>query len=190
MLYVDYFGENGLLFILTMVCKGTGIRNRKLKFWWELMSFLSVKRIGLHLPREVRGFLGKCPRQKRTFPRVTLTHTLPFQPNDGLMMSKARNVSWGGENNSLLSLSKHKHDSPRRLCAVHSPQPKRAIHVPDRLNTRGIWYDHSWEGFFPLLSNPVKPGLAKGSWIERVTKYAGSLEVRIQSVYERKAFCL
>lgn len=76
-------------------------------------------------PREVRGFLCKCPRQKGTYPRVTLTRAPPFQLNDGLLMSKARNASRGGEYNSLLSLSKHRHASPRRpspLCTLHSPR--------------------------------------------------------------------
>lgn len=127
------------------------------------MSLLSVKMIGLQLPWEVRGFLCKCPRQKCTYPRVTWMRSPPFQPKDGLMMLKARNASPAWEEN--ITACFHFPSTGRQpktaLSAVHSPQPKRAIHVPDRLNTRGIWYDHSWEGFFPLLSNPVKPGLAK-----------------------------
>lgn len=43
---------------------------------------------------------------------------LPVQPNHDLMMSKARNVNWCGENNSLLSLSEPKAASPRpALCS-------------------------------------------------------------------------
>lgn len=45
-------------------------------------------------------------------------------------------------------------------------------------------------GFFPRLSNPATPGVGKRSRMERVTKRAESSEVRVQSVYQRKAFGL
>lgn len=68
---------------------------------------------------------------------------LPVQPNQDLMMSKARNVNWCGENNSLFSLSEPKHPAQGQLSAA-----QRDMRVPDGLNTKGIWYTHSAEGFF------------------------------------------
>ena len=104
------------------------------------------------------------PDKNDTYPHVALTHALPFQPNDDLMPSKARNVCWGGENNNLLSLSEHKHCQPKTvllLLVLHPLRLKRALGVPDRWNTWWIRYSHSWEGVFPLLSKAVKSGLAE-----------------------------
>lgn len=152
---MNYFEENELFSILTKICKGIGWRNHKLKFWLGLMSFLSGKGLGFHPPREVTSSL--CVSLSMCDPS---THS--SSPTSDLMMSRARNVSWEGEDNSLLSLFQGQ--TPQAKIAfrtVCSPQPERARHVPDRLNTQGIWYDYSWEGFFPLPSNPMKPGLAK-----------------------------
>lgn len=69
--------------------------------------------IGLHPSREVTSSWVNVPDKNGSY-----WNRLPVQPNHDLMMSKARNVNWCGENNSLLSLSEPKPASPRpALCS-------------------------------------------------------------------------
>lgn len=124
------------------------------------MNFLSVKVTGLHLP----SALCKWPRQKWHLAMCDLnTHSsIPTKrwPRD----VEGQECELGRRKEQLAFTFQAPAHQPRAtLSAMHSLQLKRAFHVPDRLNTQGIWSDHSWEGIFPLLSNPMKPGLAKAA---------------------------
>lgn len=135
------------------------LKNHKLNFVLGLMNFLSVKVTGLHL----RSSLCKWPRQKWYLTMCDLnTHfSIPTKrwPHD----VEGQEYELGRRKEQLAFTFQALAHQPRAtLSAVHSTA-QRGLPCARQIKLSGnlIWY--SWEGIFPLLSNPMKPGLAKAA---------------------------
>lgn len=123
------------------------VRPKKGLPFFESDRVLSTKR-GYELS------LCKCPRQKWHLSMCDLS-ALPVQPNHDLMMSKARNVI-GEVKITACFLFPSTSQPAQDGSAVQGDHPcaRQIKHSGNSIHTLP-------GGIFPLLSNPMKPGLEK-----------------------------
>ena len=114
------------------------------------------------IPQEATHSLGRCPRQKWHLSTCDLNTHSSIPTKRWPHAIQGQECELRRRKEQLAFTFRAQALQPKKaLLAPHSLRLERALGMPDRLNTWWIWYSHSWEGVFPLLSNAMKSGLAE-----------------------------